>query len=308
MQAGITEFVAVAQAGSFTAAAHALDTSKSRLSQAVSRLEQELGVTLLQRTTRRISLTDVGDAFYQQCRQGLDLLRLAVDDAQTQQQQISGSIRINSVGGILGEQWLSPILLRFMALYPQITIDLDFSSHRVDLISDQFDLVVRMGELPDSSLIARPLQQLESIVCASPDFIARHGMPLHPDGLSQRPAALGSLTRYHFSHSGSSDALVPQQDSIEWHASSRLRCRNGHVMKQAALQGTAFTILPRIYLQAALERGTLVQLLPGWVLKPAILSLVYPQHRYRLRRVELLVDFLTEELRKPIRLPRQQDH
>ncbi|MCP8689361.1 LysR family transcriptional regulator [Marinobacterium sedimentorum] len=308
MQAGITEFVAVAQAGSFTAAAQALETSKSRLSQAVSRLEKELGVTLLQRTTRRISLTDVGDAFYRQCRQGLDLLRLAVDDAQTQQQQMTGTIRINSVGGILGEQWLSPILLRFMALYPQIRVDLDFSSHRVDLSSDPFDLVVRMGELPDSSLIARPLQQLESIVCASPDFIARHGMVQHPDALSQLPAALGSLTRYHFSRVRSSDAPAQQQDSIEWHASSHLRCRNGHVMKQAALQGTTFTILPRIYLQAALERGTLVQLLPDWALKPAILSLVYPQHRYRLRRVELLVDFLTEELRKPIRLPSVQGY
>ncbi|UTW13000.1 LysR family transcriptional regulator [Marinobacterium rhizophilum] len=296
MQTGIPEFVAVAQHGSFTAAASALDTSKSRLSQAVSRLERDLGVTLLQRTTRRISLTEVGEAFYQQCRQGLELLNLAIDDAQAQQQKVTGNIRINSVGGILAEQWLSPVLFRFMALYPEITIELDLTSHRVDLIAEQFDLVVRMGELPDSSLIARPLQQIESIVCASPDFIARHGVPRHPDDLRDFPAALGSLNRYHFS------PAVSPTDSIEWHARCSLRCRNGHVMKRAALNGTALTILPRVYLQPEINSGTLVQLLPDWQLKPATLSLVYPQHRYRLHRVALLVDFLTEALRGPIHL------
>ncbi len=291
MRTGIVEFVAVAEAGSFTHAAAQLNTSKSRLSQAVSRLEQDLGVTLLQRTTRRISLTEVGETFLRQCRQGLDLLQLAVDDAQTQQQRVAGPIRINSVGGILGEEWLSPILFRFLEQYPDIIIDLDFSSHRVDLIDGQFDLVVRMGELPDSNLIARELQQLESILCASPDFTARYGQPRHPDELEKFPAALGSITRHRFTRN---------DEKVDWQSTSRLRCRNGHVMKKAALHGAALVCLPRVYVSRELASGALVHLLPDWQLARSPLSLVYPQHRYRLRRVQLLVEFLTDELRKPI--------
>jgi len=288
---GITEFLTLIDKGSFTAAAEALGISRSRVSQVIARLETRLGVQLIQRSTRSMHLTEVGEQFHERCRRGFQLIDQAIDRAQEEQQRISGTIRINSVGGWFGERILSPKLLTFMQLHPEVNIELDFASTHVDLIADQYDLAVRMGELPDSTLIARPLARYATHVCASPGFIARHGLPAHPRELSRYPVALGSLNRWRFQHH-----TDPQQ-SCEVTLKGRLWCPNGHVTRLAALQGRAIVSLPDFYLADDLRNGDLLPVFDHWYRPDSRVSLVYPRARYRIRRVQALVEFLLEQTR-----------
>ncbi|MBV1790184.1 LysR family transcriptional regulator [Marinobacterium sp. D7] len=287
---GIPEFLTLIEKGSFTAAAEALGISRSRVSQVIARLESRLGVQLIQRSTRSMHLTEVGEQFHESCRRSFALIDQAIDRAQEEQQRISGTLRINSVGGWFGERILAPQLLEFMQRHPEVNIELDFASAHVDLIADQYDLAVRMGELPDSTLIARPLARYATHVCASPDFIAHHGQPSHPRELGRYPVALGSLNRWRFRH-----RTDPQQ-SCEVTLKGHLWCPNGHVTRLAALEGEAIVSLPDFYLADDLRDGRLLPLFDDWYRPDSQVSLVYPRARYRIRRVQALVEFLLDQL------------
>ncbi len=283
---GLVEFVQVVQEGSFSAAAEQLGTTRSRVSQVISSLEARTGVQLLQRSTRAMQLTDAGKAFYEQCQRGLAVIDEAYARAESDQQLHAGRIRINSVGGLFGEQILAPKLFEFMAEYPQIEVELDFSSARVDLIADHYDLAVRMGELEDSSLIARPLVRYATYTCASPAYLARAGRPSHPNELRRHALLSGSVRRWAFTHRTSGER---QEHRME---SATLHCANGHVALAAALAGLGIARCPAYYAQAHLDSGALVAVLPDWQAATSEVNMVYPQSRFRVRRVERLVEYL----------------
>ncbi|KOO11345.1 LysR family transcriptional regulator, partial [Vibrio xuii] len=148
--ADIRSFVLIIQLGNFTKAAEALNVSRSHVSRQISQLEAQMGVTLLLRTTRTLKLTDAGKVFFQRCEQALNDIDQALLAAVDNVDQIRGLIKVNSVGGYLGEEIIAPIATEFMKQHPNVAIQLEFSSHRVDLVEEQFDIAFRMGKLEDS--------------------------------------------------------------------------------------------------------------------------------------------------------------
>ena len=178
--ADIRIFVELSQAGSFTKAAERLNCSRANVSKQLAQLESDLGVTLLVRTTRTQHLTPQGEAFFERCKKSLDGIYHAIDRALEGADALAGTIKINSVGGKIGEEIIAPMVSGFMAQHPNISVDLDFSSRRVDLISGEFDFVFRMGELVDSSLIGRKLTDIEVGVYASAAYVNDHGHPNDP--------------------------------------------------------------------------------------------------------------------------------
>jgi DNA-binding transcriptional LysR family regulator len=192
---------------------------------------------------------------------------------------------MNAVGGLIGEELIAPLLIKFQQAHPKIDVALDFSSHHVDLMSDKYDLVMRMGDLPDSSLIARRLHSITTRYVASPEFIAKHGELSHPRDLVKIPMICGSVTEWQF---------VSQDERLSIDFKRGFRIANGRVMLQAAMAGLGVARLADVYVQAAITQGTLLEVLPGWS-QSTPLSLVCPPSRYQLQRVKSLMDWLIEQ-------------
>lgn len=290
---GVYEFVTVIEEGSFSAAAVSMGTTRSRVSQIISDLERRMSVQLISRSTRSMHLTEAGKLFYEKSKRGLDLIDLALDQLEQDQQHISGKIRLNSVGGFFGEEVLAPLVLQFMEFYPSVSVELDFSSAQVNLIADHYDLAIRMGELPDSNLIARPLTQYEVYTCASPAYLNAYGKLQHPRQLSQHKVIVGSVNKWRFYDTDAEDKIF--DISVE----GALFCPNGYVSRRAARQGLGIVRLPAFYLRDDLMQGTLLPVLPAWSSGNCKVSIVYPKARFRVKRVQALVNFLLDKSQDP---------
>jgi len=278
----IRAFLLVVQYGSFTAAAEASGLSKSNLSQQVSELESSLGVQLLFRTTRKLRLTVAGEGYFERCPQAFQQLHSANEWVQQNQEEVAGSISVNTVGGPIGEQILGPLLIEFQTQHPSVQIQLDFSSTRVDLLEDQYDLVIRMGALPDSTLTARQLQLLRTRYVASPKFIAQHPNIHTPKDLRSLPLIYGSVDHWILSKGEEQQVVQAEQGMC---------IISGRVMRQAALAGLGITRLTDIYIQHDIDQGHLVEVLPDWSTSTP-LSMVCPPHQHQLHRIKVLMDWL----------------
>ena len=284
---GIREFLAVVEEQSFSKAAEQLGLSRARVSQIISRLEKDMGVQLLYRSTRSLSLSPAGETFYQLSRQGIDQLEHAVQSAQNANTSLSGNIRINAVGGLFGEKILSPLLLRFMQENPHIEIDLSFSSPRVDLIEAQYDLVIRMGTLENSNLIGRKLTNYSNHLVATPDFLNSIGKLTHPRDLLDQPLINGSVKRWSFTHKIS-------KEKYELPVQGKLKCANGHVAKLAVLASAGLSRQPSYYVEQELASGQLIEPMPDWQLPSSDVTVLYPQSSNTSLRVKALVNYLID--------------
>lgn len=278
----IKAFLAVAQHGSFTAAADAIGMSKANLSQQVTDLEARLGVQLLVRTTRKLRLTEVGEGYFERCEKAMEELDIAAEWAQQATMQLTGTIRMNCVGGLIGEDLVAPAVIAFLKDYPGLDVQLDFSSVKVDLIEKQYDLVIRMGALPDSSLISRKLHEIKTRYVASPRFMEGNGPICDPEDLSQLPLICGSVDHWTLSN-GAERRLVHVQNGI--------RLISGRAMRLAVLEGLGVARLADVYVQRDIDQGNLVEILPNWS-ETTPLYMVSPPLHYQLRRVKELMDFL----------------
>ncbi|MDF5457003.1 LysR family transcriptional regulator, partial [Vibrio parahaemolyticus] len=221
--ADIRSFVLIAQLGNFTKAAEQLGVSRSHVSRQITNLEQQIGVTLLQRTTRTLNLTEAGKVLYKQCETALHNIDQAVMAVVDDVEDLRGDIRINCVGGYLGADVVADIVAQFLIQHPQVSINLDFSSHRVDLIADEFDIAFRMGKLDDSNFIARKLIDVEMGTYASPNYLETYGYPSHPKDLEKHVCLTGSVTRWAFENTNT-------KQSTEHQIRGQLRCKSGRVM------------------------------------------------------------------------------
>ena len=237
-------FVTVVDLGSFTLAADRLNTSKARVSQQVSALEKQLGVTLLHRSTRKIRLTEIGETYYGECTRAASIMLNAEKLISEDQSTLGGIIRINSVGGLFAEQLLSPAIADFIGAYPGVSVNIDFSSQRIDLLAERYDLVLRMGELEDSSLVARPLMKLGANIAASPSFITQFGRPSKPNELLNFSCLCGSVRRWQLKHRSTGELQETQ-------VSGCLVSPNGHLLLDAALRGLGIVRLHNLYLAIA---------------------------------------------------------
>lgn len=283
--ADIRSFVLIAQLGSFTKAAQALDVSRSHVSRQISNLENQMSVTLLIRTTRTLKLTDAGKRFYLQCEQALNGIEQAVLGAVDDVEKVQGEIRINCVGGYLGEDVIGQIACDFMQEYPQTQIHLDFSSHRVDLLEEDFDIAFRMGQLDDSGFIARKLMTVEMSTLASPDYLKVMGRPSHPKQLISHQCLTGSVKRWGYQHKATHSEL---EVVIKGH----LQCKNGRVLVKGALNHQGIIRVPKVYCLKQIKTGQLVEVFDEWHIPSVAFSAIYHKDRYQPKRLRAFIDFV----------------
>lgn len=283
---GVSEFVAVAESESFTEAAKKLNTSVAQVSRRVSALEENLAVKLLLRTTRKVSLTEVGSSYFLQCKQlveGLEEANLAVSQMQTKPK---GRLKITAPV-TYGEKYLAPLLHQFLTRYPQLELELILTNQQLDLVEQGMDLAIRLGHLQDSTLIAKRLSERQLYVCATPQYIAHAGEPHTLSELVNHQCLLGSLDYWRFKEQGKERAI---------RVAGRVKCNSGFALLDAAKQHLGLVQLPDYYVQHALQSGELVEVLSDYRDDKEGIWAVYPLNRNLSLKMRLLIDFLADAL------------
>jgi DNA-binding transcriptional LysR family regulator len=288
----IAIFVRVVEKGSFTAAADALGLSQPAVSRAVTALEQRLGVRLLQRTTRRIALTEGGAEFYRRAVAGLSEIESATEEVTRYQVEPRGTVRV-SAPITFSLLHLAPLVPAFLERYPAVRVDLQLEDRRIDLVAEGCDLAIRIGHLDDSGLVAKRIATVPVIACASPRYLARAGAPTHPQDLVRHDCIIYTLgrspTRVTFADPSGGTIVVPVQ--------GRVHTNSGLVEKIAAVGGGGITFLPIFYIAPELADGSLVQVLPAYPLPDLGAYAVYPERRGLAPKVRAFVDFVAASLR-----------
>ena len=283
---GVSEFVAVAEVESFTSAAKKLNTSVAQISRRVASLEERLAVKLLNRTTRRVSLTEAGQLYYQQCKhlvEGLELAELAVTQMQSTPK---GMVKVTAPV-TFGEQNLAPLLHQFLELYPQVDLDLMLTNQQLDLIETGVDIAIRVGRLRDSTMMAKRLATRQLYVCASPSYLEKFGEPHTLSELANHQCLAGSVDYWRFRNNKTEQSV---------RISGRIRCNSGYALHDAAKRGIGLVQLPDHYVQESLEHGDLVEVLAEYRDTREGIWALYPQNRNLSPKVRLLIDFLADKL------------
>ncbi len=283
---GINEFVAVAETESFTLASKNLKISTAQVSRQISALEKRLNIKLFYRTTRKVTLTQEAQLFYRHCRDVLDGLDAAEQAVTNLQSSPQGSIKL-SAPVTYGEQKILPLINDFVQLYGEIEVISDLTNNRIDLVDGGFDLAIRLGQLKDSSLIAKKLAVRSNFVCASPEYINKFGEPHSLSELKHHNCLLGTRDYWRFNEQG-------REKNIR--VKGNIRCNSGVGLVDAALKHLGIIQLPDYYLQRHLDSGKLITLLDNMREAPEGIWAVYPQNRYLSPKIRLLVDYLQKHL------------
>ncbi|HWK74624.1 MAG TPA: LysR family transcriptional regulator [Povalibacter sp.] len=286
----IVAYVRVVEAHSFVAAAQTLGMSPSAISKAVSRLEERLGARLLNRTTRSLSLTDVGSSFYERCRDALGQLDHAESEVSESRGVPRGRLRVD-VPVSLGRRLIVPALPRFIAQYPEISVQMSMNDRVVDLVQEGIDAALRVGNLSDSSLIARRIAQLRGVTCASPEFIERYGEPRDPTELKPEHC----ITMFKLGNNQTRDWLF-RKGAVEHQVTpaARLSFSDPESAVQAAVSGAGFVRALDFTVEAQVAAGLLRPVLQDWndgAWWP--ISVVYPQHRQPTAKIRAFIDFVS---------------
>jgi DNA-binding transcriptional LysR family regulator len=290
---GMAAFARVVEANGFTSAARALGLSKASVSKLVARLEDRLGVRLLNRSTRRLGLTEAGRDYYERARRILAEVEEAEQSAASRQANPRGQLRVNAPV-TFGQTHLAPLLPRFMRRYPQVHVDMVLNDRFVDLIEEGFDLAVRVAELPSSSLIARRLCDAPHVAAAAPAYLKARGIPKHPNDLMHHDCLI-----YSYLATGEEWRFIEAGKSFGVRVSGPLRANNGDVLRHAAVAGLGIVYGPDFVVSEALASGALVKLLEGWCTRDAGVYAVYPPGRPLGAKLRVFVDFLAETMGKP---------
>lgn len=286
-------YAAVAEAGSLSAAARRLGTTKSVVSRRLGDLEARLGARLVNRSARGLALTDAGSRLYHRVVRLLTDLAEAEEELIQDRAEVQGVLRI-AAPTTFGTLYLSRVLLNFTAEHPGVTLDVDLDDRMTDLASGGYDLAVRIGRLPDSSLVARTLAPSRHVVCASPDYLLRHGVPQRPDDLKDHACLL-----YSNRDPNPVWTLMAERRPRAIRVGSGLRANNGEVLRDAALAGRGIGLLPTFIAAPALASGDLRVLLPDHPPPEGTISAVYLASRHLSSKVRLLIDHLHAWFRVP---------
>ena len=284
-------FVRVAERGSLSAVARELRIGQSTVTRQLLELEEAIGVPLLSRTTRRVTVTEEGERYYATAVQILRLVDQAAEDAQTTRDAPAGTIRVSCTVA-LGILHVSRLIFVFQDLYPDIAIDLSLSDERIDLVREGVDIALRLGPLTDSSMKLRALGTSRRILVASPDYLARSGVPSSPSQLSDHQGI-------RMSNIAGSDRLVltgPHGTDQEVAFGGRLRVDHGLAAREALIHGRGIAPAHLWLVEDLVSGGKLVQVLPDHRLQPTLLSMLIVPQRADIARVRLLVEFLAREI------------
>jgi DNA-binding transcriptional LysR family regulator len=279
-------FNAVVDAGSFVKAADVLGMSKAAVSRYVLDMESRLGVRLLHRTTRRLSLTDEGQVFYARSKDLLAELQEAEDEITSRSAAASGLLRVNApfTFGILH---LAPLWGEFKAQNPKVTLDITLADRLDDLVEEGYDLAIRIATLESSSLVSRQLTTTRLVLCASPEYLARQGTPQHPSELTQHAVIaysyLSSKDEWHF---------VGPEGAVSVKTTPCIQTNNGDTCRAAALAHQGIIFQPTFLVGKDLADGTLVELMPSYRAMELGIYAVYPTRKHVSAKVRVLIDFL----------------
>lgn len=285
---GILEFVYTAQYNGFSQAAKILGVSKSHISKQIARLEDELQVRLLYRTTRQLSLTDAGKILFEKCSHLLDQLSDVRHEITKMQLGPSGTLKV-SVAGALAENYLAGIFAEFLKKHTKINIELSFSNRVVDLVGENFDLAIRYGQLEDSSYIAKKLATRSEFICATPAYIKKNGAPKQPKDLIHHNCLIGQNDHWGF-------MINNKRKNIK--ISGNWKSNNGRAINVALMEGVGIAKLPGVYVFAAIQAKKLVPLLNEYRETEQNIWLVYPHRKYLSTKVKVFSEFISDYFQK----------
>ncbi|MEH6567475.1 MAG: LysR family transcriptional regulator [Halioglobus sp.] len=287
---GLKTIVAVVETGSFTAASERLGMSKALASKYVGEVEDKLGVRLFNRSTRRLALTEAGRSYYERALPLLEEFAELVDSVTGEQSSPRGLLRV-SVPVTFGEMKLSPLIPKFLARYPDMRVELQLLDRMIDMLEEGIDVVIRIGGVDDSNLIARHIKTLPLILCASPRYIQEHGQPQCPQDIEEHNCIIDSNFRIGkqwpiISPDGVTDSIV---------VTSKVAANSPRAVKEIAIAGGGIGMIPRFIVEDAFAEGSLVEILPGYRTLEFGLFAIYPHRRYLPKKVRCFIDFMIEE-------------
>lgn len=292
-------FARIVEAGSFSRAAERLDVPKSTVSRRLALLEEQLGERLLQRTTRRLVVTEFGAILLEHARRVADEVEAAGALAQHRQLEPNGKLRVSAPPDF-ANAGLNEVMALFLERYPQVTLEMDLSARRVDLVAENFDIAIRMGDLPDdATLSARPITLEQLALYAAPAYLARHGIPEHPDDLL-RHDVLCILSRY-----GGSAPWVLTRGKQQWERAlpARLTANSPDLLARIAARGAGIAISSTLFAEPYLQTGELVRVLPEWEMPRASGWAVFPSRKLMPAKTRAFLELLESRCREAGRGP-----
>lgn len=290
----VSVFIKVVQLGTFSGAAKALSMPNSTVSFKVSALEKRLGVTLIQRTTRKIHVTPLGQEYFNKCLQGLDIIQSADIEFLERHSEPRGQLRITAPAE-LGANLLSEIIPRYLAKFPKVSVDVILTDRRVDLLQEGIDLAIRAGDLKDSSLIAKKLGTVYFALFASPQYTNSHRPILTPADLKNHqlidftPMTTGEWKLI----SKSSSAKIPSQ--------RRILVNDLRIVKQFAIAGSGVALLPTFFCLEAVRAKMLTRVLPEWHTYKAPVHFVYPAQKFVLPKLSEFINLASDDIKVGLR-------
>ncbi|AZG33562.1 MULTISPECIES: LysR family transcriptional regulator [Shewanella] len=281
-------FVAVVEEGSFTAAAKRLGKTKALLSTQVTQLETKLAVRLLHRSTRSLTVTEAGNAYWGEAKRILDDVENLGSQLLNQHRSLAGSIRI-STPVTYGEEVLTPFISYLISEQPRLHIDMMLTDRHVDLVNEGYDLAIRVGRLKDSNLIARPLGQTRLVTCASASFIEKYGLADHPDQLCDLPCVVDSnyphLQQWHFTQA---------DDTVVVNVNNVVTVNNARSATALALANTGIVAVPEFIVKKQLQNGELIEVLTGFELGTLPVHVLYPSRKHLSVKVSYFIEKLLQ--------------
>jgi len=287
---GMETFVAVVECGSFTGAAARLEMSAVMVGKYIALLEGQLGTRLLERNTRRQSLTDAGRVYFDEARRVLEQVANAERSVERLRLAPAGTLRVSAPVSF-GASIIAPLTASFLQAWPEVRVELDLTNRMVDLVDEGIDLAIRIGDIQRTDLVAKYLAPYRMAICAAPDYLARHGTPQTPADLA------GHQCLSHTVWTARNEWRLPgAADEVRWKRDAVLRCNDGYALRMAAVAGAGLLLQPEVLLAEDLANGRLVRILQNYTPEPRPIHLLWRQDLRPLPKLTRFVEHLLKEV------------
>ncbi|ATY00966.1 MULTISPECIES: LysR family transcriptional regulator [Klebsiella] len=287
---GMETFVAVVECGSFTGAATRLEMSAVMVGKYIALLEGQLGTRLLERNTRRQSLTDAGRVYFDEARRVLEQVANAERSVERLRLAPAGTLRVSAPVSF-GASIIAPLTASFLQAWPEVRVELDLTNRMVDLVDEGIDLAIRIGDIQRTDLVAKYLAPYRMAICAAPDYLARHGTPQTPADLA------GHQCLSHTVWTARNEWRLPgAAEEVRWKRDAVLRCNDGYALRMAAVAGAGLLLQPEVLLAEDLANGRLVRILQNYTPEPRPIHLLWRQDLRPLPKLTRFVEHLLKEV------------
>ncbi|HDU5650733.1 LysR substrate-binding domain-containing protein [Klebsiella aerogenes] len=287
---GMETFVAVVECGSFTGAAARLEMSAVMVGKYIALLEGQLGTRLLERNTRRQSLTDAGRVYFDEARRVLEQVANAERSVERLRLAPAGTLRVSAPVSF-GASIIAPLTASFLQAWPEVRVELDLTNRMVDLVDEGIDLAIRIGDIQRTDLVAKYLAPYRMAICAAPDYLARHGTPQTPSDLA------GHQCLSHTVWTARNEWRLPgTAEEVRWKRDAVLRCNDGYALRMAAVAGAGLLLQPEVLLAEDLANGRLVRILQNYTPEPRPIHLLWRQDLRPLPKLTRFVEHLLKEV------------